>query len=73
MTNDEKLQQIAAVTQEWLDKQGHDKCWYYPEYFRKIVEILGLQPTKDPNLPPEAEFDEFCGRYRQEVYHEGKH
>ncbi len=65
MTDLEKCRQLL---QEWVDKQGHDRCWYYPEIFNKFCEILGVVPTVSPDLPTEAEFEEFCGRYRREEY-----
>lgn len=27
------------IIQEWLDKQGHDRCWYYPDLFMKLAVI----------------------------------
>lgn len=44
------------VLQEWVDKQGHERCWYYPEIFRKLCNILHVMPSKDPALPPLEEF-----------------
>jgi hypothetical protein len=68
LENDIKLAQIRAAVQRWLDKQGHERCWYYPEIFQEIVDILGIKPTVQPNLPPECEFKEGCERYRGEEY-----
>jgi len=67
----EKCDEVTKLIEEWDSKKGHDRCWYYPEIFRKIANILGIQLTDRPDLPPEEEFEEFCGRYRQEEYHKG--
>lgn len=68
MNDTEKLEQAKIVLQEWLDKQGHDRCWYYPEIFSKLVDILEVKATKDPSLPPRKEFEEGCKKYQQEQY-----
>lgn len=68
LMSDNKLEEAKAVLQEWADKQGHDRCWYYPEIFRKLCEIMGVTITKDMNLPPRAEFNMCCEQYEREVY-----
>lgn len=62
------LGQIRALVQQWLDKQGHEQCWYYPEIFRLICQVLGVRPSRDPGLPPRPEFEEGCRRYQDEQY-----
>ena len=59
---------FTARVQSWLDKQGHDKCWYYPEIFESIAEELDLARTIAPSLPPCAEFMKGCERYQAEQY-----
>ena len=59
---------ITARVQSWLDKQGHDRCWYYPEIFESIAEELDLARTIAPSLPPCAEFMKGCERYQAEQY-----
>ena len=55
MNDTEKLTQIRSVVQEWANKQGHDRCWYYPDLFRQIAAILELELPKTPVLPPRVE------------------
>lgn len=62
------LLEVRTLLQEWIDKQGHEQCWYYPEIFRKLCEILEVTITKSMNLPPRAEFGQECRRYEKEVY-----
>lgn len=64
-----KLERIEKSVREWVGKQGHDKCHYYPEIFRKIAETLGIEYV-EPNLPPREEFRIFCQRYEREIYGE---
>lgn len=36
-----KINEVKTVVQEWLNKQGHDRCWYYPELFFQLADIFG--------------------------------
>jgi len=68
MEPNEKLERAKSVIQEWMDKQGHDRCWYYPDLFMKLAEIFDVKPSKEPNLPPLQEFKKGCERYQKEEY-----
>lgn len=60
---------LAAKTmQEWVDKQGHDRCWYYPDLFRKLCEIYGIDANQNPALPSLGEFKKGCETYQQEEF-----
>jgi hypothetical protein len=63
-----KCFEVEAVLNEWIGKQGHDRCWYYPDLFLKLVEIAGVQPHEEVRLPPRDEFETGCGRYQDEQY-----
>ncbi len=56
-----------AIIQEWIAKQGHNRCWYYPDLFRQLADLFGIE-CPDPGLPPEEEFKKGCDQYRQEEY-----
>ena len=64
---EEKIAEIKTAIEEWIKKQGHDSCWYYPEIFREIAGILDIK-YEQPNLPPRKEFEVGCSRYQEEVY-----
>lgn len=68
MSDAEKLQQIQQVILEWDNKQGHDRCWYYPDLFQRIAAIVGVQLTHTPQLPTRAEFEEGCRRYQRHEF-----
>jgi len=53
---------------KWIDKQGHDRCWYYPDIFRQLCELFDVKITVNPNLPPCKEFKAGCERYQEEEY-----
>lgn len=65
-----KVERARAILQEWVEKQGHDRCWYYPDLFKELAEILEVPLTIDPKLPPLDEFKNGCERYQQEEYKE---
>jgi hypothetical protein len=71
MSDSDKIEMARAALQEWADKQGHERCWYYPEIFRQLCEILGVVVTQPMNLPPRPEFGKGCDRYEKEVYEQG--
>jgi len=62
------LTDAKRIIQTWLDKQGHDRCWYYPDLFRELAMLFGLEKTVSKRLPPLAEFQEGCRRYQTEEY-----
>lgn len=67
-----KYIEARQVIQEWVDKQGHDRCWYYPELFRRLLDIYDIRPSKDPHLPKIEEFRAGCERYQREQYNIGE-
>ena len=64
------LVRVRRLVQDWLDKQGHDRCWYYPEIFTELARALDLQHIvlKPPQLPTLAEFKAGCERFQREQY-----
>jgi hypothetical protein len=67
----EQLRRVRALVTEWVGKQGHDRCWYYPDIFGKIAGVLGVELPKDLGLPPLPEFEDGCRRYQAEQYGPG--
>lgn len=63
--------QARQIVQTWIDQQGHDRCWYYPDLFRRLASLFGLPATKEPRLPPRNEFEAGCRRYQDEEYGAG--
>ncbi|OGJ54121.1 hypothetical protein A3D11_03145 [Candidatus Peribacteria bacterium RIFCSPHIGHO2_02_FULL_49_16] len=58
------------IIQEYVDQQGHNRCWYYPDLFRSLVKLFEVDASKEPALPPLEEFKEGCRRYQQEEFGE---
>ncbi len=63
-----KYDEARAALQEWVHQQGHDRCWYYPDIFKRLAEILGVEASKNPALPSLEEFKQGCRRYQEEEY-----
>jgi hypothetical protein len=68
MTPAEKYDRARAIVQQWVDEQGHERCWYYPDLFRELAALMDVTPTREPALPPRAEFERGCKRYQDEEY-----
>ena len=64
---DTKYLLAKALVEEWANKKGHDQCHYYPDIFRKLVEVFEIE-YEDPELPPRCEFKEGCRQYQIELY-----
>lgn len=64
MEAEAKLARIRGLVAGWLGKQGHDRCWYYPDIFAAIAEELGLQ-VGERGLPTREEFADGCRRYQE--------
>ncbi len=56
------------MLQLWLDKQSHERCWYYPEVFTILSNLFGINQTIHSTLPPRCEFEEGCRLYQNEQY-----
>jgi hypothetical protein len=65
---EEKCADAKRILQTWMDEQGHNRCWYYPDVFRELATLFGVDASKEPGLPPRAEFEEGCARYQREEY-----
>ena len=65
-----KYKEAKEIIQQWTDKQGHERCWYYPELFRKLIGLFEITPSKVPLLPPLEEFKRGCERFQKEEYSE---
>ncbi len=63
-----KYNEARSIIQEWISKQGHDRCWYYPDLFRKLAKIFEIESSKELNLPPLEEFKKGCEKYQKEEY-----
>jgi len=63
-----ELESVRAIVQEWLDKQGHERCWYYPELFNKLKDALNMKSQVDPALPTRQEFENGCKRFQIEEF-----
>jgi hypothetical protein len=60
------------LLREWVEKQGEDACWYYPDLFRSLARWLGMaaleQSPEANTAPPRAVFEQGCRRYQYELY-----
>ncbi|MDO8509125.1 MAG: hypothetical protein Q7S27_05580 [Nanoarchaeota archaeon] len=56
------------LIQEWVDKKGHNQCWYYPEIFIALGLIHNVDVSKCPELPPREEFSQHCKIYEERLY-----
>lgn len=65
---DGTLVEVKRIVQGWVDQQGHDRCWYYPDLFRRLAAVLDITMTVQPKLPPRPEFEKGCKRYQKEEY-----
>lgn len=62
-----KVYLAQRALQRWIRKQEHDKCWYYPEIFLELCDILGVDATQHPTMP-RTEFELGCLRFTDELY-----
>lgn len=63
-----RLELARTALIEWMNQQGHDRCWYYPDVFDQLCQLLGVDRPKRPVLPPRREFERGCQRYQDAQY-----
>lgn len=62
-----KKRKIRKLIQKWVNKQGHDACWYYPDIFEEIMSVLKMKKIKK-KLPTIEKFDKGCKQYQKEIF-----
>jgi hypothetical protein len=65
-----KLDRVTTLINDWVNKQGEENCWWFPELLEQLAAILEI-PLKAPSLPPIEKFREGCRRYTNEQYEIG--
>lgn len=63
-----QINEAKQLLQSWVDQQGHNRCWYYPEIFTKLAALFDIKMTVEPSLPPREEFEAGCRRYQEEEF-----
>jgi hypothetical protein len=63
----DKCEAVKAVIREYIDKEGHDRCWYYPDIFNRLAVLLDIK-TGSRKLPTREEFEAGCKRYQDEQF-----
>jgi hypothetical protein len=64
---EEKMKQAKEILQSWVDQQGHERCWYYPDVFNQLAELFEIIGG-EKGLPPRCEFEKGCIKYQVEEY-----
>lgn len=65
---EEKLLEVKNVIREWDEKRGHERCWYFPELFKKIADIVGVELMNGPYVPTPEQAARGCERYWKEQF-----
>lgn len=55
--------EAKKLIEDWVSKQGHDRCWYYPDIFNKLATLFGVK-VPERGLPSLEEFKEGCKKYQ---------
>lgn len=68
----ETCNKTQEIIQNWVNQQSHDRCWYYPDLFQKLVKLHSIKPNINPQLPPREEFERGCKKYQEEEYNDSR-
>lgn len=63
-----RLAQVEETISQFINRQGHDRCHYYPELLEELAGILKIKQTTPSNLPTLEEFKAGCERFQREQY-----
>ena len=68
MNDAETLREVKRIVEECVNKQGPERCWYHPDLFMRLIEVLQIKGVKESCLPPREEFEQGCKKYQEEQY-----
>jgi hypothetical protein len=64
-----ELEKGKAILEAWLNKQGHDKCWYYPEVFAQLAKVYGIPCVLTPPVTiSREEFEQGCHQFQDRLF-----
>jgi hypothetical protein len=66
-TDAEKLELIRQAVLDWNNQTGHNRCWYYPLFFKFIAEVVGVDVPAKPDISRE-EFEAGCKQFQDEEF-----
>ncbi len=64
------LWRARLVLSFWIRQQGHERCWYYPDIFKRLCGLFLVNTKFTKGLPSRKEFENGCLRYQNEEYGE---
>lgn len=64
MQANDKIQKITSILIDWDEKRGHDACWFYPEIFKQIADVLEIELKNPQPEISRAEFKEGCRQFQ---------
>lgn len=61
-------QQTKAILEQLATRRGHDLCHYEPIAIGQLMQLYGVEPPTDLNLPPREAFRQGCRDYEGSLY-----
>jgi hypothetical protein len=61
------MNQCRTLLTRWVGERRHARCWYYPEIFRQLCEVLNVQ-ADEPTRVSRQEFETGCRRFTDEEF-----
>ncbi len=62
------MERVYDIVQGYVDRQGHDRCWYLPELFDALAKELDISARHPAELPSIEEFCRGCAKYQATQY-----
>ncbi len=61
--------EVRIILKQWAATQGHDRCWWHPEYITPIAASYGVSIDKLTITPLDRDlFRRGCARFREQQY-----
>lgn len=56
-----------TILRAWVEHHRHDRCWYYPDIFRRLCRSLGVDAEPGERCSRD-EFEAGCHRFTDEEF-----
>ncbi len=61
------IRRVREILNDWQTKAGHDACWFYPEVFRELCNVVGLEYI-EPSKVDRSDFRAHCQKFEEHLY-----